>query len=698
MTTPYRLPITNNDDGTWGDILRQYLMQQHYDDGTDNKGVNGGHQNITIRPGGTAAGTEQLKFLSGGSKLTTPEAGAMEYVSADNALYFTPNATTPVQTKMVMEDPGTPSSGDLLYRDTTTGNFKQLGIGGNGTVLASTGSAPSWSALNRSQVPETAQLVSTSETISTAYSSVHYVGGTSATLTLPALSGTPNGWSVFILNASAVTITLAPTDVNTIYFEGGWLGSMTIVSGGAIFATAFPGVPSWGAMNVSPDADKLSTAHNIQTNLASTSASSFDGTTDITPGVTGTLGAGNGGTGLASPGTSGNVLTSTGSGWVSAAPTGGSGSSGITSTVTSSTTYTMTSSSTPEQVFTGSTAQTVTLPSASVTAGEQWMITNQSSALVTVNAYGGSTVLTLAAGTSGVFSAAVATPSALTDWDVGYGAVAVTSGKIANILNSLTLLGIDGKSLTLDNSLTLAGTDGTTMTFPSASDTVVGTAATQTLASKTLTGPVLSAGSTTVAPLKFTSGTNLTTAAAGTMEYDGTVFYQTPTASTRNVINGEQFCLLTANYTLTSTTSGQKLFNASTNGAVTLAVGTYFFDCNFEIASMSATSGALWWGLTAGTATISHIFWSSSGIKNTPPSAAYLAGEAGVSVFTQVVAATTGTQAYVQIMGKVTITAAGTVIPQIELGVAAAASVLQGSYFRIWPVGSPSVTTVGNWS
>lgn len=45
---------------------------------------------------------------------------------------------------------------------------------------------------------------------------------------------------------------------------------------------------------------KLKTGRTIQTNLASTSAASFDGTTDITPGVTGILPVANGGTGSAS--------------------------------------------------------------------------------------------------------------------------------------------------------------------------------------------------------------------------------------------------------------------------------------------------------------------------------------------------------------------------------------------------------------
>ena len=44
-------------------------------------------------------------------------------------------------------------------------------------------------------------------------------------------------------------------------------------------------------------ATKLATARTVRTNLASTSTASFDGSANITPGVTGTLGVPNGGTG-----------------------------------------------------------------------------------------------------------------------------------------------------------------------------------------------------------------------------------------------------------------------------------------------------------------------------------------------------------------------------------------------------------------
>ena len=57
---------------------------------------------------------------------------------------------------------------------------------------------------------------------------------------------------------------------------------------------------STGISGNAATATKLKTARTIQTNLASTSATSFDGTADITPGVTGVLPVANGGTGSAS--------------------------------------------------------------------------------------------------------------------------------------------------------------------------------------------------------------------------------------------------------------------------------------------------------------------------------------------------------------------------------------------------------------
>jgi hypothetical protein len=62
--------------------------------------------------------------------------------------------------------------------------------------------------------------------------------------------------------------------------------------------------------NTTGSAATLTTARTIQTNLASTSSASFNGSANITPGVTGTLAVGNGGTGVTtSTGSGSNVLS-----------------------------------------------------------------------------------------------------------------------------------------------------------------------------------------------------------------------------------------------------------------------------------------------------------------------------------------------------------------------------------------------------
>jgi len=90
---------------------------------------------------------------------------------------------------------------------------------------------------------------------------------------------------------------------------------------------------TWG-ISVSGSAATLTTARTIQTNLASTSSASFNGSANITPGVTGTLPIANGGTGAT---TAAAARTALGAGTVTSV--GGTGTvSGLTltGTVTSS--------------------------------------------------------------------------------------------------------------------------------------------------------------------------------------------------------------------------------------------------------------------------------------------------------------------------------------------------------------------------
>jgi hypothetical protein len=211
----------------------------------------------------------------------------------------------------------------------------------------------------------------------------------------------------------------------------------------------------------------------------------------------------------------------------------------------------------------------------------------------------------------------------------------------------------------------------------------------------------IAAGTAVEAPLLLTSGTNLTTATAGAFEYDGVVHYSTHSANERGVLDSEQFISTQGGTrTLTSQTAAQKIFATPTNGQVTLkASTTYQFECWLSLSSMSATSGSFGFAL-GGTATITFANWLSHSDK-----AALATAAAPQSTYnnnsvanTTICTATTNTIAWAYIRGTVRINAAGTLIPQVSLGIAAAAVVGQDSWFRIWPLGTNTVADVGNWS
>lgn len=138
-----RLPIVDDDDGIWGDILRKYLQKEHYDTGTDDPD-NGGHKNVTIRAGGDGAGGAPLKFASG-TLLTTPQIGAMEFVG-DN-LYITQTSGT-VRKKVALYDDASGATGDIYYRN-ATGSFTRLAAGTASQILTLMGSPalPTWQTL-----------------------------------------------------------------------------------------------------------------------------------------------------------------------------------------------------------------------------------------------------------------------------------------------------------------------------------------------------------------------------------------------------------------------------------------------------------------------------------------------------------------------------------------------------------------------
>ena len=205
-------------------------------------------------------------------------------------------------------------------------------------------------------------------------------------------------------------------------------------------------------------------------------------------------------------------------------------------------------------------------------------------------------------------------------------------------------------------------------------------------------------GTATVAPVTFTSGTNLTTPVAGSVEYDGVVPYFTPSASSREVLLPEAYEILSSSYTLTSQTAAQKLLNGTTNGTITVPVGTFEFECQFSLTSVSTTSGTFGFAL-GGTATFTQAWWSNAVLAptslGTPASPQLVYATAADTTLTT---AGTAGEGEATINGVVRVTVAGTIIPEVSLTVAAAAVVGTNSFCRFRPVGAAAVTNVGNWN
>lgn len=252
----------------------------------------------------------------------------------------------------------------------------------------------------------------------------------------------------------------------------------------------------------------------------------------------------------------------------------------------------------------------------------------------------------------------------------------------------------DGATITWDAStgyngvVTLGGNRTLAITNPQAGDFYTITVIQDGTGFRSLTLP----GGTT-ARLNLKAGDSTTLSA----------YYRNTAYEWRSSAPEENFIASTSTYTLTSTTSSQKLFNATTNGALAVAGSTsYFFECQFILSSMSGTSGNTKFDLLgAGTATLTSTGWTSSGVDNTSPataatsSAAYTA--ASISS-TNVVGAGTGTGLFVTIRGIFRVNAGGTIIPSVALTTAAAAVVGVNSYFRCTPIGSNTVTNVGGWN
>ena len=315
---------------------------------------------------------------------------------------------------------------------------------------------------------------------------------------------------------------------------------------------------------------------------------------------------------------------------------------------------------------------------------------------VSATAQGGSNTVLIANAGAPIFSATPTVTSLTTTGALVEGST-LSVGTTASIPTSTTTPIVLGGTAT-NATLTLQSTSGI-----GSGDAIIvkggNNGATELVRWNTTNGTRLAAGTTSLSPLTFQSGTNLTTAAVGATEFDATCFYATAIASTRQVWDTEQLITLTGAYTLTSQTAAQALFNAPSNGTVTLGGSTtYFFECAFSLTSLSGSSHSVGFAL-GGTATLTRQAWWSNCAQAALATASTAQITFNTAANTTLVTASTTTTFSGIIWGKIVVGTGGTLIPQVsQLTNAAAAVVGNDSYFRIWPVGSNTVQSVGNWS
>jgi hypothetical protein len=214
----------------------------------------------------------------------------------------------------------------------------------------------------------------------------------------------------------------------------------------------------------------------------------------------------------------------------------------------------------------------------------------------------------------------------------------------------------------------------------------------------------LPAGTTTLAPLNLQSGTNLATAAAGAMEYDGKRLMFTPQGTQRGVIPGMQYYELNSTLALSATTSAQAWLGVG----CTLSAGTvYAFQGTYAAIKTTTTTSHTLGQSFGGTATLNNIgytlfrYFDAAGfatVNNAPAAMAYVQTASNITTMGNSAGATV--YHIYTFNGIVSVNAGGTFIPQVTTSASGPIYTGQiGSYFMIYPIGTAGANiNVGTWA
>ena len=305
--------------------------------------------------------------------------------------------------------------------------------------------------------------------------------------------------------------------------------------------------------------------------------------------------------------------------------------------------------------FTGSNTQTVVLPNtATLRAGWTFHIVNNSTGNVTANTFSNTaTLLTIPAGTTAMVTCINALSNTSTGWEFGLTDFSTYTGSSAVVMNT----------------------------------------------SPTLATPRL-ANSTT-------------TATAGLLDFDGTVFYSTiNTTSGKSLDVASYYYVSSAQYVIDSTSASLPLSLLGASGTgITVAAGTtyeyeglFVISASFVVTSQTPTINLIS-TTVSGSPVLAHQTVVESGNNATGlGSASTLSAYRFTSTGIALTALTTGNRYYtVKMRGRIAVTGTGTIeiYPSIRFSAGSVDNawiVEPGSIFKMTPIGNGTVTTVGTWA
>jgi len=225
----------------------------------------------------------------------------------------------------------------------------------------------------------------------------------------------------------------------------------------------------------------------------------------------------------------------------------------------------------------------------------------------------------------------------------------------------------------------------------------------------------LVAGNTSVYPITFQTNAGTPTATSGTMDYDGTVFYQTANTTPGRALKTQNYIYVSnSTYSLdfSGSAAAQSILGGTTTG-ITLAAGTtYEFEllASVQMSFISATTMTLTHNFTSstvsGSPTVAYTQTIDYGSNTTGFTGAVTMSTVRSVTATGVVVAaaiSTGNRfSTYRVRGTIRVTGTGSakVYPSLTSSVVGdnGVTMQSGLIFKLTPIGNGTVTTVGAWA